>query len=176
MAPSKSASAFAGSTREISPEEGVQGLGVVQEHLLQAQPEAGQEPGQLDTLSVQDLDPLVAVAVLGLDGLHLDDVADGCAVGVLGAEVALERTGDADGVVGRVRNDGDELAVHDQGPAPFDVSPADQVPELALQVPGQRILGLVVVLVGVVDLEVDVHVGGLGIDHCPHLPRISPRR
>ena len=65
-------------------------VGVVEQHLLQAEPEARQQPGQLDALPVHHRDAAVAVAVFRLDAVHLDDVADGRAVAVLGPEVALE--------------------------------------------------------------------------------------
>ena len=91
----------------------------------------------------------VAVAVLGLDRLHRDHVAELFGVVVLGPEVDLERTGRSHRVVRRVRHDGELLAVDEDGHALADLRPLDDTAVLRVEVAGQAVLRLVVVLVGV---------------------------
>ena len=98
----------------------------------------------------------VAVAILGLDGLRLsEDLLERAALRVLRAEVAVERPRTPDRVVGRIRDELEQLAADDERAAPVHVDPTDRAAVLPVEVTGERVLRLVVVLVGVEQPVVD---------------------
>ena len=140
----------------VGGEHGNGGLGVFLQHFLDAQAEAGNQPRLVDALLVEAGDAGVAVLVLRLDDLHRDDVAQFLRVVVLSAEIDLERTWHTDGVVGRVWHDRELLGVDQQRGSPADIGPLDDVAELRIEVTGQAVVRLVVVLVGVEQAVVDV--------------------
>ena len=123
---------------------------IVLQHLLDPEPEAGEHPRELDALVVEHLHARVALAVLGLDALWLaEDLLERAALRVLRAEVAVERPGPADRVVGGVRDELQQLAADDQRAAPVHVDPAHRAAVLPVEMAGEGVLGLVIVLVGV---------------------------
>ena len=145
--------------RVVGAEDRVERVRVVEQHLFEPESEARQQPRELDALLVHLRDPCGVLSVLGPDRLHLHEVAHRGAFEVLRPEVAFQRSGRADRVVRRVRDDRHELAVHDQRAPPLDVGPAHEPAELAREMARERVLRLVVVLVGVVDRVVDVQCG-----------------
>ena len=98
----------------------------------------------------------VAVVVLGLEALRLaQDLLERTTFRVLRAEVAVERSRPPDRVVRGVRDELEQLAADDERAAAVHVDPAHRAAVLAVEVAGERVLGLVVVLVGVEQPVVD---------------------
>ena len=75
--------------------------------------------------------------------------------GFCAPEVAVERSRPPDRVVGRVRDELEQLAADDERAATIHVDPAHRAAVLAVEVAGERVLRLVVVLVGVEQPVVD---------------------
>ena len=132
------------------------GARVVLERLLVEHAEGGEEPDLGQALGVHGGEAGVAVAVLGADGLGLaHQLVHGPTVGVA-PEVVDQRPGRRDRVERRV-GDGpaDPAAQRVVAPA-ADLDPLDHPrPELRVEVAGERIERLVVVVVGVEDGRVD---------------------
>ena len=135
---------------------GVQHVGVVAHHFFEAETEAGQHPRQIDVLLVEFANSFGAIAGRRRNGSHLDDVAHLETVVILRAEIHLERTGLTDRIVGGVRDEGEQLVVHEKRLATVDLDPVDRVTVLAWQMTSDRVVSLVVVLVGVAQPVGDV--------------------
>ncbi len=132
-------------------ERGHQRLGVVDQCLLHADPEGGEEQAPVQTLFVHDGQPRVAVPVLGTYRLQLPEQRPH----VLGPRVAAtEVLVEAAGLGHRVEQwVGDELvdrAAHQQPPPSVDLRPLHgPLGHLRIDVAGVGVGGLVVMVVGV---------------------------
>ena len=130
---------------------------VVLERLLDAAPERGEQQRGIEALLVGDGDARVAVAVLGAQRLDLHQRRPGSTpFGDLAAEERVEAAGDDDRVEGRVRDEAvDALADEQLHVLLAVVHRAHAAPlERGIEVPGERIERLVVVVVGVDGVEI----------------------
>ncbi|WP_261901134.1 hypothetical protein [Mycobacterium marinum] len=139
--------------------EGVEGrrrgLPVGQQRLLHPDPEGGQHDAALHALFVHGRQPSVAVTVFGANRLQ---VAEQCvevgASGIAAAEVLVERAGLADRVEGRIRDEPVYPAPDDQPRSAVQLGPLDgTLFVFALDVAGERVHRLVVVVVAVEERE-----------------------
>ena len=147
------------------------GLGVVLEGLLVDHPEGGEEPHLLEAVLVHRGEAGVAVAVRGVDGLRATEVLErGLARGVA-AEVVGHGAGGRHRVEGGVGHRTADLATDHVVLALADLAPLDDArPELRVEVAGERVLGLVVVVVGVERLVAELVRDLFRVVH-----RVSPR-
>ncbi len=144
-------------------EGGVQGGHVAGQRLLHADAQRGEQQRAVHPLLVEQRQAGVALAVAGVPcdrlqlaehGLHVE------ALGVAAPEVVLEAAGRGDGVEGGV---GDELVdppAHQEAPLAADVGPLHApLGHGGVDVAGEGVLGLVVVVVRVEGPESQVHHG-----------------
>ena len=118
-------------------------------------PSVGSRMRALHALLVHEREPRVAVAVSGTDRLQLAEqrIQVG-ALGVAAAEVLVERAGLAHRVERRVRDEPVDLAADEQSLPAVELGPLDGAfLVLRLDVAGERVDGLVVVVVAVEELE-----------------------
>ena len=142
-------------------------FGVVLEELLVDHAERRVEPDLVEALLVHHLDAGLAVAVLGADGLPLAQVVERVAPRLVAAEVLRHRAGLGDRVERRVHHRVADLAADHVVLASVDLGPLDDpTTELRVEVPGEGVDRLVVVVVEVVDGVVDVAHGGAPQNAC----------
>ena len=139
------------------PEGGHERRRVVDQRLLHAHAERREEEGGLEALGVHDLQAGVAVAVGGVDRVQLaEQVGHSGGLGVAAPEVLVERPRLADRVERRVRDEPVDLAADQEALAPVDRRPLHgALGELGLDVAGEGVERLVVVVVGVERREID---------------------
>ena len=130
-------------------------FGIVDERLLVEHTERREQPDLVDALLVHRLEARVVVAVLGADRLALAQVLHRQATRRVAAEVLRHRAGFGD----RVERGVDDRVVHLAADhlvlAALDLGPLHDAPaELRVEVPGERVDRLVVVVVGVEDQAV----------------------
>ena len=123
--------------------------------LLHAHAEGRKQDGALHALFIHQREPRVAVAVCGTDRLELaEQRVQVRAFRVAAAEVLVERAGLTHGVERRVRDEAVHPAADEQPLPAVELSPLDgALPVLRLDVSGERVDGLVVVVVAVEVLE-----------------------
>ena len=139
-------------------ERRVRGLGIVDERLLHADAERGEQEAAFDPLLVHQRDPRRGLAVRRVDRLELAERGANVVAGALAAEVLVERAGSGDGVEGRVRDEPVHPSGHQETLLPVDLGPLHRaLGHAGIEVPGERVRGLVVVVVRVEELEVDRH-------------------
>jgi hypothetical protein len=137
-------------------EGGLGGLGIVGEGLLHPDAQRGEEEAGLHALVVHALEAGVAVAVLGADGLELAEGRADVVAGRLAPEVVVEHAGPGHGIERRVRDEAVDLARDHQPRLSVDRGPLDgPTSVLGLQVARERVGRLVVVVVGIEQLEAE---------------------
>ena len=124
---------------------------IVDERLLHADTQRREEQCALDAEAVHGLEADLAVAVCGIAGKQIaEEILDAVALGIVAAEVLLEAARCRKHVEGRVRDEPIDLAAHQQHLLAVDISPLHAATlELGLDVAGERVLGLVVMVVGI---------------------------
>ena len=150
-------------------ERRVEGGNVTPERLLHPDTERGEQQRPLEALLVEETDPGGAVLVPGMVGERVELAEHRLqveALGVAATEVVLEAAGAGDRVERRV---GDELvdpAAHQQPPLAVDLGPLHApLAHAGLDVAGEGVGGLVVVVVGVERPEVQrSHAAMVGAD------------
>ena len=134
------------------------GVDVVLESLFDAAPHGGEQHDRGEVLVVHDLQPGVTVLVLGPERLDLHERPRIDSLGDLAPEEGVDAARHDDGVEGRVRDElvGVATGQHPRAPAGGDDLHA-AAGEGRVEVPGEGVERLVVVVVGVDRLVVQVH-------------------
>ena len=133
------------------------------QRLLHPDAEGGEEEAAVDALGVHDRQPGVAVAVLGADRLEVAEQGGHVLrVGIPTSEVLVEAARLGHGVERGIGDEPVDLAGHQESLAPIDLGPLHGPSgHLRVEVAGEGVGGLVVVVVGVevVKSIVMVHLG-----------------
>ena len=138
------------------PEHGVREIGVVLHRLLHADGKRREHEAGLHVLGVHDLHAGRGVAVAGVDRLQLAERRSDVVAAALAPEVVVEHARLGDGIEQRVRDEPVEAAVDHEARLPADGHPLHAaLRELRFDVTGEGVRRLVVVVVGVEQLEVD---------------------
>ena len=133
------------------------GLGIVDEQLFVEHAEGREQPDRLETELVEHRDARVAVAVLGPDGLALGEHLDRVLALGVAAEVVVQRAGLGDRGERRVHHGVAHAPADDVVLAAVDLAPLHGArPEPRVEVPGEGVERLVVVVVGVERLVVEL--------------------
>ena len=148
---------------------GVGELDVVLHPLFEQRGQGGEQQRGVHPLLVEQLEAVVGVAEGGQTADWLaGDLAQGSALGVVAPVVFLPGAGSGDHIEGGVGDVLADLVVYGDFGASLDVHVADGAAVVLGQVAGEGVDGLVEVVVGVVDVVVEVHGSSgertLGID------------
>jgi hypothetical protein len=138
-------------------EDAVGCFDVAEERFFHADAERGEEEAAGHALLVHEGDAGVAVAVGGADGLERAERAADVVGGAAAAEVLVEAAGAGDGVEERVRDEAVDALVDHQARLAVDLHPLHAaLGQLGVDVTGEGVGRLVVVVVGVEELEPEV--------------------
>jgi hypothetical protein len=141
-------------------EGGVEGRDVVLERLLHAHAEGGEQQGAIHPLLVEQVDPGVTVAVAGVLGDRRELAEHRLQVHatlVATPEVRLKAAGLGDRIEGGVRDELVDLPAHEEPLLAADVGPLHApLGHRRVDVAGEGVLRLVVVVVGVEGAEAEI--------------------
>ena len=127
----------------------VESLNIFGEHLFKPKSETRQHPSKVDALLIKLGNTCFTRTSRWRNRTHLNDVADFFSAMVLRTEVHFERTWNAHGVVGGVRNERQQTIVDEQGLATVNFNPTNRRFVGFRQMTGNSVFRFVVVLVGV---------------------------
>ncbi len=141
----------------------MQRVGIVQQRLLDADAERGEQEARLDALRVHQLRPGFGLAVRGVDRLELAERGTDVVAGLLASEVVVEAARSGDRVEGGVRDELEDLPVEDHAPLAADLGPLHELRPLRREMADEGVGRLVVVVVCIEHIEVDGSHGYLTI-------------
>ena len=133
----------------------MQRVGVVQQRFFDAHAERREQEASLHPLRVHERDARGRIAVRGVDRFQLPERGADVVAGPLAAEVLVETAGAGDGIERGIRDEAEDLVVDDHPLLAVDLGPLHQLRAVLGEVPDEGVGGLVVMVVGVEDVELD---------------------
>ena len=151
-------------------------FGIAEQRLLHPDTQRGEHEATLDVLAIHELEARTGLSVGGTDRIELAERSADVGGRRLPAEVCVEAAGPGHRIELRIGDEAVDLPAHHQPGAAPDLGPLHApASEVIRDVPGEGVRGLVVVIVGIEQGEIEIgHETSVRSERAPIVGASSP--